>query len=97
MTPAMPTTETSSQTAPELIRDWFDGEVQIYVTPRHPYNGLRYETFGLVVLAPAEESSAAVGRLHQRLLENGLDVPLTIHSKKEGPGPAFDFSEALEI
>lgn len=92
----MPTTKARQKTAPEILRDRLGDRLSgLYVVPRDPVTGERYEPFGLVAVVDMdlEEAYRVGGTLSTELLENGVEVPLTVEPENEISLP----SESLAI
>ncbi|PSQ78684.1 MAG: hypothetical protein BRD35_00645 [Bacteroidetes bacterium QH_7_62_13] len=87
----MPTTRTKKRTAPEIIRNRLGDRLSgLYVVPRDPVSGERYEPFGLVAVVEMdlEEAYRVGSELSTELIENGVDVPFTAEPKEEVLLPA---------
>jgi len=92
----MPTTRAKKRTAPEIIRDRLGDRLSgLYVVPRDPVSGERYDPFGLVAVVEMNlEDAYQVGaELSTELIENGVEVPFTAEPKNEVSLPA----EVVEI
>lgn len=92
----MPKTKAKRKTAPEILRDRLGERLSgLYVVPRDPVSGERYEPFGLVAVVDMDlkEAYRVGGSLSTELLENGVEVPLTVEPENEVSLP----SESLAI
>lgn len=92
----MPTTRARKRTAPEIIRDRLGDRLKgLYVVPRDPISGERYDPFGLVAIVDMDlEDAYRVGsELSTELIENGVEVPFTAEPKDEVSLP----DEGVEI
>jgi hypothetical protein len=92
----MPTTRAKKRTAPEIIRDRLGDRLSgLYVVPRDPVSGERYDPFGLVAVVEMdlEEAYQVGSELSTELIENGVEVPFTAEPRDEVSLP----EEGVEI